>query len=193
MKTCAALLAAVSMIMVLAAPVRADEPKPVIAKAVEQILGFLRDPALQSARDAQAVKIKSVARTIFDYRVISMRTLGRHWKSFSPAQQEEFVTLYSDLLENTYVKRLQAYQNEQVVVGEEVKLEEGKTEVRTSVLAAAGPVPISYRMYQKDGAWKVYDVLAEGISLTNNYRTQFNDIMSKGGPEDVLNSLRGRK
>ena len=128
------------MIMVLAAPVRADEPKPVIAKAVEQILGFLRDPALQSARDAQAVKIKSVARTIFDYRVISMRTLGRHWKSFSPAQQEEFVTLYSDLLENTYVKRLQAYQNEQVVVGEEVKLEEGKTEVRTSVLAAAGPV-----------------------------------------------------
>ena len=124
---------------------------------------------------------------------MSRRTLGRDWAKFNPAQQQEFVKLFSDLLEKTYADRLLAYYNEKVVFDKENMLNEGQAEVFSTVLTADGKkIPLDYRLSLRDGQWRVYDVIIEGISLVRNYRDQFRDILAKNPPEQVLKVLRDK-
>lgn len=161
---------------------------------VNEILEILRDPAYASAakKDEQSDKIFVIVGEIFDYRIFSMRTLGQNWRKLTPAQQNEFVQLYSELLRKTYMERVQSYSNETVRFDSEVQLDPTKSEVRTAILTSSGEIPLFYRLYNKDGTWRVYDVLVEGISLVKNYRSQFNDIIRKGSAEELLQKLRDK-
>jgi phospholipid transport system substrate-binding protein len=98
-----------------------------------------------------------------------------------------------DLLEKTYADRLLSYSDEKVVFEKESMLREGQAEVTSNVLTADGKkIPLDYRLIQKDGNWRVYDVIIEGISLVKNYRDQFRDIMAKDSPEEVIKMLRDK-
>lgn len=187
----AALLLAVLASSALAAT---GTPTQTVKTAVDQILVLLRDPTYKGSgkKSSQGEKIIAIVEGVFDFRAFSVRTLGKNWKEFSPAQQDEFVKLYTELLEDTYLERVQQYSDEDVVFTEEVKLDDTKSEVRTNIIAKTGPIPLFYRLYSKDGAWKVYDVLVENVSLVNNYRSQFDDILKNGKAEDLLKRLRDK-
>lgn len=169
----------------------AQSPTEVVQTGVDEILSVLRaSKGGLSGQDKE--KIFGVVENIFDLKLFSRRTLGRNWNVLSEEQQTEFVDLYSQLLKNTYIERVEAYSDEKVTIDDELDMGKGKAEVRTTVTGAGTDIPIFYRLYDRGEGWKVYDVLVEGVSLVSNYRSQFSDILAKGSPEKLLAMLRNK-
>lgn len=180
--------------LLVTAPVAAATAKETVETQVNKVLKALSEPSFKDQpKETKIVKIRSIVNEIFDYTELSKRTLGREWTKFNAPQQNEFVKLFSDLLEKTYADRLLSYSDEKVVFEKESLLREGQAEVTSNVLMADGKkIPLDYRLMQKDGNWRVYDVIIEGISLVKNYRDQFRDILAKDSPEEVLKMLRDK-
>jgi len=181
-------------LFVLPLQVLAATAKETVEVQVNKVLKALAEPAFKDQnRDAKIVKIRSIVNEIFDYMELSRRTLGREWTKFNAPQQDEFIRLFSDLLEKTYADKLLSYSNEKVVFDKESMLREDQAEVTSNVLTADGKkIPLDYRMIRKEAGWRVYDVIIEGISLVKNYRDQFRDILAKDSPEEVLKMLRDK-
>ena len=172
----------------------AQSPLETIQTQVNKVLEVLRDPALkaESAKENREKKVWTLIDGVFDYTELSKRTLAQHWKTFTPEQQKEFTQLFGKLLGTVYMDRIMAYTNEKVVFGKATNLSEDTTEVHSEVVTASKSIPIYYRMISRDGSWKVFDVVVEGISLVLNYRSQFRDILSKQSPQDLLKILRDK-
>jgi phospholipid transport system substrate-binding protein len=158
----------------------------------DNVLDILRDPALkaESAKKAKKDKIRAVSDKMFDFTELSRRTMTINWKKLSPDQQKEFISLYTSLLEDAYFNKLLAYSDEKIIFTKEVFLSAKTVEVQSTVLQKSTEIPIYYRVVLKGGAWRVYDVLIEGVSLNSNYRAQFKDILANNPPESLLESLR---
>ena len=114
----------------------------------------------------------------FSYEQMSMRSLGSNWKSISKDEQKEFVVLFSKLLENSYVSKIQSAKEEHVNYKDE-KVKGKYAMVRTEVFRNTGPIPVDYKLIRMGTNWKVYDVVIEGVSLVKNYRSQFSRIIHK--------------
>ena len=187
-------LTIILFLVLLASPVvaTAATAKATVETEVGKILEHLKDPAFKElAKEDQIDKIRSIINTVFNYTELSKRTLGREWKKFSPAQQTEFEQLFGQLLERSYADRVLAYTSEKIEFGKEIELRKNKVEVESAIITADNKnIPVNYRMVNKNDKWQVYDVVIEGISLVQNYRSQFRDILSKKTPEDLLDTLR---
>jgi phospholipid transport system substrate-binding protein len=170
----------------------AGVPLETVKGHVDKVLDVLRDPSLkaESAKKAKKVRIRAISEKMFDFTELSKRTLAQNWSKFNPEQQKEFVELYTSLLEDTYANKIMAYTDEKIVFNKEVALTEKTVEVQSGVLRKNGDVPLNYRVILKDGVWRVYDVVVEGVSLINNYRSQFREILSNKSPESLLETLR---
>jgi len=170
----------------------ATSPLETIQTQVNRALEVLRDPALkaESAKAAKEKKIWAILDGIFDYTELSKRTLARHWKRFSPDQQGEFTRLFGKLLGTVYMDRIIAYKDEKVVFGKVSQISDKTAEVQSEVVRSSKSIPIHYRMILENGEWKVYDVVIEGVSLVQNYRSQFREILMNKPPEDLLKILR---
>ena len=171
---------------------KAGVPLDTIEANVKEVLDVLRNPALQGEanKKVKEEKIESIANQMFDYVALSRLTLGRSWRDFNKEQQKEFISLFRTILKKAYMDKILSYTNEQVVFDRDIMLSENKAEVQTRVITKSAEIPIDYRVYLKDGEWKVYDVIVEGISLVQNYRTQFREILANNPPEEVLKILR---
>jgi phospholipid transport system substrate-binding protein len=170
----------------------AASPLETIQTQVDRALEVLRDPALkvESAKAAKEKKIWAILDEVFDNTELSKRTLAQNWKRFSPDQQKEFIGLFGKLLGTVYMDRIIAYKDEKVVFGKVTNLSDKTAEVQSEILRSSKPIPIHYRMILQNGEWKVYDVVIEGVSLVQNYRTQFREILTNKTPEDLLKTLR---
>ena len=180
------------MLLICTLQAEAGLPLDTVEKNVSSVLDILRDPALQGEanQDAKQKKIESIADQMFDYVALSRLTLGKSWNQFSREQQKEFVSLYRTILEKAYMDKILSYTDEKVIFDKELMLSENKAEVQTKIITKSAEIPIFYRVYLKDGQWRVYDVIVEGISLIKNYRTQFREILANNPPEEVLKILR---
>lgn len=170
----------------------AGVPLEAVKNNVDKVLDVLRDPSLkpESAKKVKKDKIRAIAEKMFDFSELSKRTLAKNWSKFNPGQQTEFIELYRSLLEDAYADKIMAYTDEKIVFGKEVALTEKTVEVQSRVLRKNGDISIYYRMILKNGVWRVYDVVIEGVSLLNNYRSQFREILSNKPPESLLETLR---
>lgn len=162
-------------------------PIEVIKKEVGRLIEVLRAEIPQEEKEE---KIWSIADGIFDYTQLSKRTLARNWRSFRPDQRKEFTQLFSKLLGDVYLDRIMAYRDEEVVFEKQEMFFNDTAEVFTRVIARSKEVPIRYRMTLRNGNWKIYDVVVEGVSLVGNYRSQFKQILLNASPEDLLETLR---
>lgn len=181
------LIVALVVIALGASPVTAGEPTDTLKERVDRVLRLLEQPGDHRA------EIRRIAEEIFDFEEIARRALGPHWKARTPEERREFVRLFTDLLERTYVGRLESGRGGSVVyVGESV---EGDTAtVRTRVLTPQRTeIPVDYRMRRQSGAWRIYDVSIEGVSLVANYRSQFNAVIQSGGYEALVERLRSKE
>jgi phospholipid transport system substrate-binding protein len=172
----------------------APSPLETIKPQVDRALEVLRDPALKadSAKAAKEKKIWEILDNVFDYTELSKRTLAQNWKKFSLDQQKEFISLFGKLLGTVYMDRIIAYKDEKVVFGKVTQISDKTTEVQSEVTRSSKSIPIHYRMILQNGEWKVYDVVIEGVSLVQNYRTQFREILTNKSPEDLLKTLRDK-
>jgi len=180
------------MFLLSALPVYAGAPLDTVQTNVNKVLDVLRDPKLkgESAKGIKKEKLEAIYEQMFDEVELSMRTLGRNWTKLNPAQQQEFIQLYRQILEKAYIDKILSYTNEKIVFSKESMLSNNQAEVQTKVLTSSKEIPIFYKVILKDGAWKVYDVVVENVSLVRNYRSQFNSILAKNTPDQLLEILR---
>ena len=169
-------------------------PQEIVKSHVSRILEVLRDPALkgESGKKIKRDRIRAISDEMFDFTELSRRSLGQNWEKFSADQQKEFIRLFRSLLEETYSEKITVYTDEKIVYKKETSLSEKTVEVQTAVLTKTSEVPIFYRLMEKNQDWKVYDVVIEGVSLVNNYRTQFREILASKTPEALLGILRNK-
>ncbi|MFA4830055.1 MAG: ABC transporter substrate-binding protein [Thermodesulfovibrionales bacterium] len=173
-------------------PVLAGVPLDTVKGHADKVLDVLRDPALkaESAKKTKKEKIRAISENMFDFAELSKRTLANNWKKLNPEQQKEFISLYTSLLEDAYANKILAYRDEKITFTKEVPLSAKTVEVRSTVLRKTTEIPIYYRVIMRDGSWRVYDVVIEGVSLINNYRTQFKEILADKPSESLLETLR---
>ncbi len=187
-------LVIMAFVMYLVFPVAAlaGAPLDTVSGNVDKVLDILRDPTLksESGQKVKKHKIRAIADTMFDFKELSKRTLAVNWSKFTPEQQKEFNSLFKELLADTYAGKIMAYTDERIVFTKEVPLTERTVEVRSTVIKQTQEVPIYYRVINENGSWLVYDVVIEGVSLVNNYRSQFSHILSNKPPTYLLETLR---
>jgi phospholipid transport system substrate-binding protein len=174
------------------ASAQAGEPLEVVRAAVEKCIQILKDTRLQ-AKDKKTERIdrlREVLNPIFDYDEMSKRALGAHWRRRTPAEQEEFVILFRDFLERTYSDKIDLYGGERVLFGREM-IDGDFAQVETTILSPKGEeIAVIYRLQRGNGQWKVYDAVVENISLVNNYRSQFDRVLSSASYEELVKRLR---
>jgi phospholipid transport system substrate-binding protein len=189
-----AMLMILAMVLLIPLYGLAASPKETVETGVNKVLATLKDPGFKAkSKDAQVAELTEAISTIFDFQELSKRTLGREWRKMSDAQQKEFVALFTDLLQGVYADRLLAYSDQKVIFDKEDMLKKGRAEVQSYLQTADGKkIPLFYRLTDKSGSWKVYDVIIEGVSMVKNYRTQFREILSKDSPEKLLEILRNK-
>jgi phospholipid transport system substrate-binding protein len=187
--------AAAALVVTLPSVVGAAPPTPTeqVRGAIQRVLRILEDPALHG--DARAAErraaMRKVANELFDFTEITKRSLGRHWQARTPAEREELVRLFGDLLERTYVSRIELYSGEKILyAGETVDTDQAV--VRTRIVTKQGAeIPVDYRLLVRGERWRAYDVVIEGVSLVANYRSQFDKILQAGYPE-LVKRLRAK-
>ncbi len=186
-------LIALSMILILfasGASLYAEAPLDTIKEGINRVLDIVKDKSLD--RKEKVTRIEKVYASIFDEVELAKRSLGRNWTKLNPEQQKEFIDLFRQVLEKAYIDKILAYNNEKIVFGKQSEISGNLTEVKTLVLSESKKIPINYRLIQKNNVWKVYDVIIENVSLIQNYRSQFNSILAKNSPEQLLQTLRNR-
>ncbi len=175
--------------------VHAGAPTEELRGHVDHVIKILQRSDLQGDSKAteRRMAVRKVANDLFDFQETAKRSLGRHWQARTPAEREEFTRLFADVLEHAYIGRIDQYSGENVnYVGESV--EGDQATIRTKILTKQGSqVPVDYRMLRQDDRWRVYDVIIEGVSLTANYRTQFNKIIQTSSFDDLLAKLKAKE
>ena len=163
--------------------------------AIDRVVSTLDSPAMKGegkAADRRAA-VRQIANEIFDFNEIARRSLGRYWQPLSEAQKAEFVGLFSDLLERSYISKIELYGGEKIVYSGE-RMDGDLAIVSTKIITKNGTeVPIDYRLFRRGDNWKVYDVNIEGISLVSNYRTQFNKIIQSSGYNTLVDRMKAKQ
>lgn len=191
MKRIGLAILATTLGLCLAAQVWAGSPTDQARQYTDQVLKVLRDPALNEAERRTAVR--KVAEEVFDLSETAKRALGRHWQARTAAEREEFTRLFSDFLENSYLSKVSLYSGERVNYVSE-SIDGDYAIVGARILRKQGTeIPVDARMLRRGDRWYIYDISIEGISMVNNYRSQFNTIIQKSSYEQLVQRLRATR
>ena len=180
------------LMLAIAAPVLAAEPMEEIKQTTDKILSIVTNPALKAPSKAAERErlIRHAVDERFDWEEMARRALAIHWAKRTAEEKKEFVGLFADLLERTYMKKVEDYYGEKVLYEGESK-EGDYAAVKIKIVTQKNKdIPVEYRLKKKGSDWFIYDVSIEGVSLINNYRTQFNSIVQQSSYENLAKRLR---
>jgi len=168
-------------------------PLGVVKSSLSRVLAIVHS---QSAGATQAGKrraeIRQAADDMFDFDEMSHRILAQHWKDRSPQEQEEFVRLFTELLERAYLASIGSYPLASITFQDE-SINGSYALVRSRMASGkSGNVAVEYRLFEADGRWAVYDVAVDGISLVSSYRSQFNSMLRRYSFAQLLEHLQSR-
>jgi len=169
----------------------AQTPTDAVRTTFEKVVHVLKDQDLnQPGREQERLnRLEQAIGERISYRELAKRSLGAKWKELSEKERQEFVGLFAQLLRDVYANRIFQYTDEQVEYLNE-RLDGDYAEVKTNLRGSKGDVPVSYRMINQSGVWRVYDVVVDGVSTVSNYRGQFTKILQTSSYETLLESLR---
>jgi phospholipid transport system substrate-binding protein len=166
-------------------------PTEAVKRTIDEVLRILNDQEMQ--RPARLMERRKLLEKVigarFDYREMAKRTLPTRWKTLTEAEQKEFVELFQSFLSASYADKIEGYAGEQVHYLAE-RLEGDYAEVRTKLASEKTEIPVDYRLMGKSEDWFVYDVIADGVSLVKNYRSQFDTIIRESGYSELVEDLR---
>jgi phospholipid transport system substrate-binding protein len=170
----------------------AGAPLDLVRTTVDRALQILQDPKLSSPdkKQERVDRLREALVAIFDYEEMAKRALGPHWRQRTPAEQEEFVKLFRDFLEKVYSDKIDLYAGQKVRFGREV-IDNEFAQVESTIIQPKGDeIAVVYKLRQVNGQWKVYDAIVENISIVNNYRSQFDRVISTSSYEELVKRLR---
>lgn len=183
---------AASFVLGVVSGALAGPPSDQLKTGIEKVVHVLADPSLKGTAKARERRdtLREITGPLFDWSEMASRALGRHWQPRTEAERQEFVRLFHDLLERSYLSTLERYNGERVTYGAE-SVEGDQATIRTQVLNKEGQqLPVDYRMVRRGDRWLVFDVLIEGVSLVANYRAQFDQIIRTGSYEKLVEKLK---
>ncbi|HYS17193.1 MAG TPA: ABC transporter substrate-binding protein [Candidatus Binatia bacterium] len=181
---------AAALLLLAASPVWAG-PTDQLREYTDQVTKVLDDPSL--ARQDRRAAVRKIAQEAFDAAETAQRVLARHWQSRTAAEREEFTLLFADLLERTYIARMDEYGGERIrYLGESV--DGNLASVRARIVTKNGTeVAIESRMNRRGERWLIYDVIIENVSLIANYRSQFDRIVRTSSYEELVRRLKTKR
>lgn len=196
-------LAAWIMVAAVVAARPATRPREVVESAVKRVIVALQEANRGHAEadragrpydlERQHTEIKRIAAGLFDFDEAARGTLSRHWSARTPEERTEFVRLFTQLLERSYLEKIDSYSGEEVVYLGDV-IDGGHATVRSKVIDSGhrfGTL-VDYRLYVKDGRWRVYDVRIDGVSFVSMYRSEFDDVIQSSSYQALVEMLRKR-
>jgi phospholipid transport system substrate-binding protein len=185
----------VALTLGLAQPAAAVTPTETLKNYSDVVLKILEDPALRppERKHDRRAAVRKVAEEVFDLSETAKRALGPHWNQRTPAEREEFIQLFAELLEGTYIARIDEYGGERIrYTGE--KIDGDNAVVQARVMTKRGTeAPVEARMLRRGDRWYIYDVLIENVSLVANYRAQFDKIIRTSSYGELVKRLKDRK
>ena len=193
LKTRLFLLSVVILALIFSArPAQAGEPTEAIRGAVNQGVEILKSAKLDNQRQRTQVidRLRQIVYPLFDFSEMAMRSLGSNWRRLNPEQRKEFVSSFTALLEKTYAEQIDLYNGQQVGYSGE-SIDGNYAQVDSRIIDKNNQTySVVYRLHKVDGKWRIYDVVAENISLVNNYRSQFNRVITKSSVEELLKIMK---
>ena len=173
----------------------AGEPAKLLLETIDKGFAILKDPSLKGDEKVleRRQKLWEGISPIFNFDEMSKRALGQHWKSRTPEEKTEFVELFTTIMKDAYIGKTDTYSGEKVVIVSE-KQDKKYATVQTKIITNKGTeVSVDYNMSSNPGGWKIYDVIIEGVSLVNNYRSQFNNILIKSSYKELVQKIKEKK
>jgi phospholipid transport system substrate-binding protein len=166
-------------------------PTETVQGAVQQVFTHPDGPAVRKVSTTERkADIRKVAESLFDFQEMSRRSLGTAWDNVSPAEKEEFVRLFTNLVANAYMGKIEQYAGEPITYQAE-RVDGDEASVRSRVVTPKGSeVGIEYRLYRTADRWAVYDINVDGVSLVGSYKAQFNRLLQRGSFAELLKQLR---
>jgi phospholipid transport system substrate-binding protein len=172
----------------------ADSPTVQIKSTVDQVIQILTNPQLQGEgrKQERRKRLREVIFVRFDFQEMAQRSLGAHWQRRTPEEQTEFIKVFSDLLEQTYVDKIESYNNEKFIYANE-RIDGRYAEVVSKMRTSKGEeFTINYKLHRVGEDWTVYDLVIENISLMNNYRSQFNRILTNSTYDELVSRIKAK-
>jgi phospholipid transport system substrate-binding protein len=173
----------------------AGVPTEQVRGTVDQVIAILADPSLktESKQKERRDQLRRVIFARFDFAEMARRSLGPEWRRRTATEQQEFINLFTDLLQDNYIGTIEAYSGDKVGYTRELQ-EKDNAEVQTTLTTKGeAAYSINYRLRLVDKDWKVYDVVIENISVVNNYRSQFSRVISKSSYEELVRAMKEKK
>ena len=189
-------LVVLSLLMFFADPLTsmAGPPTDQIKATVDNAVGLLRESRQKSvATKERRDQLREILFTRFDFSEMARRALGAHWRRRTATEQQEFVQLFTELLERQYAGIIESYTDEKIVYVSE-RTDGAFAEVNSKIFTAKGQeLSINYKAQLVGQEWKVYDVIAEEISMVNNFRSQFNRVISSSSYDELVRRLKEKQ
>ncbi|NUO08435.1 MAG: ABC transporter substrate-binding protein [Candidatus Brocadia sp.] len=173
----------------------AEEPGKLVMKTIDSGLAVLKEPSLNGPEKAQErqQRLWEEISPIFNFEEMSKRALSQHWKKRTSEEKKEFVELFTNIIKDAYIGKTDTYSGEKILFLRE-KQDNKYATVQTKIILNTGTeVLVDYRMLNNSGKWMIYDVIIEGVSLVNNYRSQFNNILLKSSYEELVQKMKEKK
>jgi len=170
----------------------ASQPGEVVQQTIHQAIALIRDDSLPERQRRR--ELIALVQGRFDFSEMARSALGRHWKTLSDDQRQQFVTVFIAFLEDAYIGKVENYAGQPIQFANETQLDSDDVEVATNILQSQGdPVQVNYLMRQEGGEWKVYDVTVDSISIIANYRNQFNRVINDKGFPALMSAMREKQ
>ena len=194
-KTLLFMIVAIYSLSFPVAKAAANTPTDAIKYTVDSVLNALKNKELSAPgkEKERRTRISSLIRERFDFREMARRSLARHWKKRTPGEEKEFIDIFSDLLEASYISKIESYSDERITYDKEVIKGKGKYGVvSTTIVTKDVDIPIDYKVKFKNGKWWIYDVVVEGVSLISAYRSQYNRIIVKESFAKLIQRMKNK-
>ncbi|MCM0754686.1 ABC transporter substrate-binding protein [Desulfovibrio aminophilus] len=188
-------IVSVALFGLLAASAWAGVPTDTVKEGVDKVITILQDPKYKGAKvisGEQLDRLRAAVRQFFDFEELTARAVGRPWLKFTPQQQKDLSSSFQELLEKTYISKFEGYNGEKFDYQKEMA-QGNLAFVQSQVQANDGKLlSVNFRLIQKDGHWLIYDVIGEGISIMEIYRSQFAQELQNGTPDSLIGKVRDR-
>ncbi|MCX7913737.1 MAG: ABC transporter substrate-binding protein [Thermodesulfovibrionales bacterium] len=176
-------------------PLYGGEPTNQLKQTIDKVIEILNNKELKKPNKSEERRalLRKVTDERFDYEEMAKRALSVHWAKRTLQERKEFVTLFKDLLERSYMNKIEGYSDEVILYVSET-IESDYSIVKTKIITKRNiEIPIDYKLFKTRGDWKIYDVSIEGVSLVSNYRNQFNKIIRAHSYEELVKRLRSKR
>ncbi len=173
----------------------AGEATTQVKASIDEILGILKDPSLKGPRKTveRRQQMMESLKKLFGFEEMAKRSMGRYWRERTEKEKEEFTVLFTKMIEQSYIDKVEKYTNEKIVYDGEKTISKMAL-VKTKVITAKGTeIPIDYKLLRKDdGKWLIYDVVIEGVSLVSNYRSQFKSVLTSKPYSELVRQIKAK-